>query len=141
MTNSTLNLSATPTIIDFTTNALPTFGSNAQKNMVNGNLGLWSGDANSDGKIAYSGPLSDLNALRSQVFNDPNNSIFGGPPVANYGSLGYSNSDINMTGTTYFTGSLSDAVLIRSNIFDNPANSIFGGPPIANYVFNEQLPQ
>jgi hypothetical protein len=141
MTRIPIALSATPTSIDFTTNALGTFGSNAQKDMGNGNLGLWSGDADGDGKIAYSGPLSDINALRSQIFNDPNNSIFGGPPLANYGSSGYSNNDINMNGMTYYTGPLNDAVFIRSNIFNNPSNSIFGGPPLANYVFSQQLPQ
>jgi hypothetical protein len=142
MTLNTINLKETVSVVDFTDANTPiSFGNFAQKDLGDGNLALWSGDANGDGKIAYSGALSDVTSLRSQVFNDPNNSIFGGPPIANYGSLGYSNNDINMSGITYYTGPLTDAVFIRSNIFNHPNNSIFGGPPVANFVFDQQLPQ
>ena len=139
MTNATIALSATPVTVDFT-NGMTTFGTNAQKDMGSGTFGLWAGDANGDGKINYLGAASDALNVRSTVFNDPNNTVFGGPPVANYGSLGYTNSDINLTGQTYYIGALSDVLSLRSNILSHPSNSIFGGPPTATYIFTEQLP-
>ena len=139
MTNATIALSATPVTVDFT-NGMTTFGTNAQKDMGSGTFGLWAGDANGDGKINYLGAASDALNVRSTVFNDPNNTVFGGPPVANYGSLGYTNSDINLTGQTYYIGALSDVLSLRSNILSHPSNSVFGGPPTATYIFIEQLP-
>jgi hypothetical protein len=141
MTLNKVALSTNPTNIDFTNSGTATFGANARVQLSNGAMALWSGDANGDGKIAYSGSSSDVTSIRSQVFNDSNNSIFGGPPVPNYGSLSYSNNDINMNGKTYYTGSFSDSTFIRSSIFNNPSNSIFGGPPVANYIFTQQLPE
>ncbi len=144
MTATTITLSSVATTMDFTDANNPiTYGTDAQTSfgMQNGVLGMWAGDANEDGRLNYLGSISDVPFVRSQVFNDPNNSVFGGPPVATYGAMGYHETDINMDGFTYFSGALSDILFIRDNIFNNPSNSIFGGPPVATYVFTQQIPQ
>jgi hypothetical protein len=102
---------------------------------------MWAGDANGDGQLNYLGANSDIPAIRSQVFNDPNNSVFGGPAVGTYGSIGYYTTDSNMDGLSYYSGAASDVLYIRNNIFNNPSNSVFGGPPVATYVFIQQLPE
>ena len=80
--------------------------------------------------------------IRSQVFNDPDNSVFGGPPTATYPSAGYFGTDADMDGVTcVFRSWTSDVQHIRNNIFNNPSNSVFGGPPTATYVFIQQLPE
>jgi hypothetical protein len=139
MSLNTIALSATSTTVDFT-NGITTFGTNAQKDMGSGIMGLWTGDANGDNNLNYIGALSETTAISSHVFNDPNNTIFGGPPVATYSSLGYSNADVNMDGITKYIGTSSDVSFISDNIFNNPSNTLFGGPPTATYVFSEQLP-
>lgn len=144
MTANTVSLNQTTTIVDFTNaNAPITFGTDAQATfgMPSGLAGMWAGDTGRDGRLNYLGGQSDVPAIRAQVFNDPANSIFGGPPVATYGSLGYYDTDINMDGATYYSGASSDVLSIRNNIFNNPSNSVFGGPPVATYIFTQQLPE
>ncbi len=144
MTNSALTLSTTLTTIDFTDNGNPiTFGTDAQTtfNMPTGILAMWAGDANQDGRLNYLGAQTDVPSIRSQVFNDPNNSVFGGPPVATYISAGYNATDIDLDGNTVYSGATTDVLYIRNNIFNNASNSVFGGPPVATYVFIQQLPE
>ncbi len=144
MTANTFSLSNTLTTVDFTdANNQITFGTDAQTSfgMPSGVVALWAGDANDDGRLNYSGPLSDVPYIRSQVFNDPDNSVFGGPPVASYPSQGYNVTDVDMDGKTVYSGAVSDVLYIRNNIFNNPSNSIFGGPPTSTFVFTEQLPE
>ena len=138
MTLNPIALSRTTTSLNL--NATPLFGTNAMMSLTSGKKALWTGDTNQDGSISYIGAISDIISLRSQVFNDPDNTVFGGPPVATYGSLGYYNTDIDMNGYSYYLGSLSDVSIIRTNIFNNPSNTIFGGPSVATYVFSQQLP-
>ncbi len=144
MTSNTVALSRLSTVVDFTNAASGiTYGTDAQTSfgMPNGKLGMWGGDANADGRLNYSGALSDVPLIRNQVFNDPDNSVFGGPPVASYHSLGYHGTDVNMDNVTIYSGAASDVLNIRNNIFNNPSNSVFGGPPTSTYVFIQQLPE
>ncbi|WP_299887620.1 endonuclease [uncultured Lacinutrix sp.] len=144
MTIGAVTLSNTILVVDFTDNSTPiTNGTDAQTSfgMPNGILAMWAGDSNSDGRLNYSGALSDVPGIRSQVFNDPNNSVFGGPPVASYPSSGYNSTDIDMDGVTVYSGASSDVLHVRNNIFNNPSNSVFGGPPTSTYVFIQQLPE
>tara|TARA_R110002096_G_scaffold435343_1_gene660277 strand:- start:643 stop:4032 length:3390 start_codon:yes stop_codon:yes gene_type:complete len=136
------------TIIDFTdANNIITFGTNAQTTfgLPTNKLGMWTGDTNSDGRLNYLGSFSENPSIRSQVFDDPNNSLFGGPPLGTYASLGYFNTDIDLDGKTKYLGSsggvVSDVLSIRNNTFNNPSNSLFGGPPISTFVFIQQLPE
>ena len=144
MTLNAIAMSTTTTTVDFTDANTPiTFGTEAQTTfaMPNGILAMWGGDANNDGRLNYSGALSDVPNIRSQVFNDPNNSVFGGPPVASYPSIGYYSTDVDMDGVSVYSGAASDVLYIRNNIFNNPSNSVFGGPPTSTYVFIQQLPE
>ena len=144
MTATTITLSSTVTIVDFTdANNAITYGTDAQTTfgMPSGITAMWSGDTNGDGRLNYSGALSDVPFIRRQVFNDPNNSVFGGPPVASYPSQGYVGTDANLDGVTVYSGASSDVLFIRNNIFNNPSNSVFGGPPTSTYVFTQQLPE
>jgi hypothetical protein len=142
MTATAMALGQTLVIVDFTdANNQITLGTDAQTTFgvpINV-VAMWTGDSNGDGKLNYLGALSDVPTIRSQVFNDPNNSVFGGPPVATYQSQGYFNTDVNMDGVTVYTGGISDILYIRNGIFNNPSNTVFGGPPVATYVFCEQL--
>ncbi|WP_299886422.1 hypothetical protein [uncultured Lacinutrix sp.] len=144
MTDTSVALSGAISTIDFTdANNQITFGTDAETTfgMPSGVVAMWSGDANGDGQLNYSGALSDIPGIRSQVFNDPNNSVFGGPPVASYQSSGYNTTDIDMDGLTVYSGGASDVLHIRNNTFNNPSNSVFGGPPTGTYVFIQQLPE
>ncbi|WP_299892276.1 hypothetical protein [uncultured Lacinutrix sp.] len=140
----TYYFSAVNTItLDFTdANNQITYGTDAQTTfgMPNGAVGMWAGDSDGDGNLSYSGTLSDVPTIRSQVFNDSNNSVFGGPPVASYPSQGYFGTDADMDGVTLYSGVSSDVLHVRNNIFNNPSNSVFGGPPISTFVFSQQLP-
>ncbi len=141
---SPLFFSDATTTIDFTdANNQITYGTNAQTTfgMPSGVAAMWAGDANGDGRLNYSGALSDVPGMRSQVFNDPDNSVFGGPPVASYPSQGYNGTDVDMDGVTVYSGASSDVLYVRNNIFNNPSNSVFGGPPTSTYVFIQQLPE
>jgi surface protein len=139
-----LTRTGTPINIDFTDANNPiTYGTDAQTTfgMPTNILGMWAGDANGDGRLNYLGAASDIPSIRSQVFNDPNNSVFGGAPVATYPSAGYYSTDINMDGNSVYSGATSDILTIRNNIFNNPSNSVFGGLPVATYLFTQQLPE
>lgn len=130
--------------VDFTDANNPiTYGYNAQSSfgMPSGILGMWTGDANNDGRLNYLGTFSESPSIRNQVFTDTNNSVFGGPPSPSYSSLGYFNTDVDMNGSTKYLGTLSDVLSVRNNIFNNPSNSVFGGPPSPTYLFLQQLPE
>ncbi len=143
MSASTVALANVITRLDFSDGTTVAFGTDAQTTfgMPNGTLGLWAGDASEDGRLNFLGALSEIQPIRSQVFNDPDNSVFGGPPVATYQSIGYNATDTNMDGVTVFSGPTSDTLLVRDNIFNNPSNSVFGGPPIGTFLFIQQLPE
>lgn len=55
---SSISLSSTASIVDFTNNSVPTFGVEALKELTAGVYGMYSGDANRDGNVNS----SDLNA-------------------------------------------------------------------------------
>ncbi len=144
MTLSTVSLTNVTTLVDCTdVNNAITYGTDAQTTfgMPSGVVAMWSGDTNGDGRLNYSGAVSDVPSIRSQVFNDPDNSIFGGPPVASYPSQGYNGTDVDLDGNAVYSGTASDVLYIRNNIFNNPSNSVFGGPPTSTYVFTQQLPE
>jgi hypothetical protein len=143
ISNGTITLAKTVTTVDFTdANNQITYGTNAQTTlgMPSSKVAMWSGDVNDDGRLNYIGANSEIPFISSQVFNDPDNSLFGGPPIATYGSLGYFNTDVDMNGETTYIGGNSEITFISNNIFNNPSNSLFGGPPTATFEFLEQIP-
>ncbi len=144
MSNTAIPLSRITTTVDFTdANNQITFGTDAQTTfgVPTNTVAMWAGDANGDGRLNYLGALSDIPDIRFQVFNDPDNSVFGGPPAAAYLSLGYNPTDINMDRYTVYSGPTTDVLIIRDNIFNNPSNSVFGGPPTGTFTFIQQLPE
>jgi len=143
MTSTSLVLNHILTPLDFSNGSITTYGINGQttSGMPSGVVAMWSGDSSGDGRLSYSGGVSDTPLIRSQVFNDPNNSFLGGPPVASYPSQGYYKTDINMDGLTIYSGAESDVLRIRNNIFNNSSNSFLGGPPTSTYIFTQQLPE
>ncbi len=78
MTSTALNLTSTATMIDFTTNATGTFGTNARKDLGTGVLGMFAADLNASGAVDA--------ADRSLAWNNRNQS-------------GYIASDADMNGT------------------------------------------
>jgi len=81
---------------------------------------MWAGDANEDGKLNHLGADSDTLSIRSQVFNDPVNSVFSGPPIATYLSARYYSTDIDMNCNSIYSGATSYELNIRNNTFNNP---------------------
>lgn len=96
MSLNTFNLSTAPTTVDFT--SIPTFGSNAQKDLGSGLFGLYAGSANGDGQI---------NAVDANLYWRPQN----GQP---YDYLG-STADFNLDGAVN---------AVDSNLFWRPNNSV-----------------
>jgi hypothetical protein len=143
MSKDTILLDATAKTVDFTDGSISTFGTDGQTTfgMTGGKSGMWAGDSTGNGLVNYLGAQSEIPSIRLQVFSDPNNSVFGGPPVGTYQSGGYNATDINMDGFTVYSGATTDVLIVRDNIFNNPSNSVFGGPPVATYSFTQQLPE
>jgi len=73
LTQNPISLSSTPALIDFTNNALTTFGSNARVQLTSGAWALWAGDANNNENVKFSGASNDSNIIKSLVLNDPGN--------------------------------------------------------------------
>ena len=106
MTAAPVALSATPTSIDFTDPATPTWGTNARKN-VNGTMVLWPGDVNFDGSVGYTGAGND---------RDPILQAIGGTIATNTLTGIYSGSDVNLDGVVRYTGADNDRDIILQTI-------------------------
>lgn len=129
-------LSSVATPLDFSrANAPITLGTNAQTDigMPANTIGLWSGDANADGTVRFSGTDAEPTAVRDTVLN-----ASGNP----FGSLlftlnGYLNQDINMDGQVRFSGGNSEPLFVRDNVLGNPGN------PFGSLLFgiSTQIPQ
>ena len=136
MTTVPYALSATPTLVDFTTlDDSGTYGTHAQKNLLgDGSLwGLWTGNSTVDKFEIFQGPNNDPNAIFFDVVFAPNNTDF----LANYiNSPVYSDSDVNMDGQVIFQGPNNEPNYIFFNVLSYPANTNY----INNYIMQEQLP-
>ena len=137
MSASPISLFGSPLVVDFTDGSVPTYGTNAQTifGMPVGMQGMWTGDANGDGKVNFTGADNDTNTIRDVVLNNPLNIIiqFYGFTVS-----GYNNSDINMTGGTNISGANNDANVLRDNILNHPINQFI---QFYGYSILEQLPE
>ncbi|RMG29235.1 MAG: hypothetical protein D6730_04195, partial [Bacteroidetes bacterium] len=110
----------------------PTFGTNAQQEVLTPVRTMWAGDANGDGSIILAGGLSDVNPISLAVFLDPANVGFSSTYVVN----GYRTEDTNMSGTVILAGGNSDVNIISLNVFLHPANLGFS----PSFVILQQLP-
>ncbi len=82
-----------PTSIDFTSLSTQTYGNFAQKIIGNTQV-MWGGDANQDGIIQFWGIGSDMNTVKSDVIQWPDNTNQNN----NFMVRGYNRSDTNMDG-------------------------------------------
>ncbi|AUC83637.1 hemagglutinin protein [Lacinutrix sp. Bg11-31] len=120
------------TAINFTENTTPTFGSNAQVALANGDLALWTGDTNYNGEIRFSGSDNDSNIIKDAVLNDPSN----GFNSATYTSTGYLLIDLDLSGGGRFSGSNNDSNIIKDNVLQHPNNG-FNSP---TFTINTTVP-
>ncbi len=119
MTATPVELSQTMAVVNFTTAATATWGTEARKN-VDGTLVLWPGDANFDGEVKYTGAANDRDRVLVEV---------GGNVPSNVVS-GYDGSDINMDGDIKYVGAANDRDIILQTI----------GGVVPTAVRVEQLP-
>ncbi|MEP7252008.1 MAG: hypothetical protein ABI683_06495 [Ginsengibacter sp.] len=126
---------STASLVDFTTETDPNlYGTATAYTVLTGKNLLWSGNANSDSKIIYSGLGNDRAAILSQVLGYPGNTT----ALYNYSNAtGYFSGDINMDRKVIYAGLGNDPNFILNNILAYPSNTI----GLYNYSnFNQQLP-
>ncbi len=109
-----------------------TYGTNAQAPLENGMNGLWAGNVNNTGQVAFQGFDNDINGLFFEVLSAPNNTN----NLINYIYEGYHLGDIDMNGETIYQGSNSDATHLFFMILQHPENTSL----ISNFVIYEQAP-
>jgi hypothetical protein len=105
MTGSGIALSTTSTLVDLTSSGTSTYGTNARRT-VGSVRTLWSGNANSNTTVTYSGGSND----RTQVLNTLGASTFLTPLNA------YHNSDVTMNGAVSYSGSSNDRAQILNTL-------------------------
>jgi uncharacterized repeat protein (TIGR03803 family) len=119
MSATAVSLSGTAALLNFTSGAVSTFGTNAQK-LVGGFLVNWAGNGLRDGTIKYTGASNDRDPILVRVGSTtPNNTV-----------VGYFNEDVTLDGTVKYTGSTNDRDPILVNV----------GSTTPNNSFTEQLP-
>ncbi|WP_298421765.1 hypothetical protein [uncultured Kordia sp.] len=136
ITSNAITLSSVATSIDFTdaSNQI-TFGSNAQTifGMFSGIVAMWSGNANNDTVIQYSGTSPDTPNILSEVLNDTGNFL----NFPTYAVSGYNTNDMNMDGNTQYSGTTPDTPFILQNVLAHPGNFL----NFSTYQIMEQLPE
>jgi len=106
MTALPIDFSSGVGTVDFTNAATSTYskGTNPAQAVTTTNASaMWSGDANGDGRVVYTGAGSDVDYIL--------NSLLGGDP--NGYQAGYLNGDVNLDGQIYYisTGNDGDWIL------------------------------
>ncbi|WP_418511578.1 malectin domain-containing carbohydrate-binding protein [Corallibacter sp.] len=133
MTATTLALSNTPTVVDFSNGSTATYGTNSQTTYgtPSGFSGLWAGDINNNNEIRYLGPSNDSAVIKTTILNAPSNTT-----NSNYYPFeAYHQGDINMDGQVRYLGPDNDKGILKEIITNHPSN------PSSNYYpINEQLP-
>lgn len=121
MSASALALTTVSQVYDFTTAQSQAYGTNALKNLGGtGVFGMYAGDINNDGIIAYSGPDNDRAGVYLKI---------GGANVDDFVS-GYLNEDVNLNGIVSYNNSGNDRAVIYQSIGGgNPADIITSQVP------------
>ena len=136
MTATTIALSNTVTIVDFTdANNQITYGTNAQTTfgMPTDVVAMWAGNVNGDTIVQYSGTDPDVTKILSTVLNDDLNFL----NFPTYSVFGYNIDDINMDGSTQYSGTNPDTPFILQNVLAHPGNFL----NFSTYQIIEQLPE
>ncbi len=128
-------LKESATVIDFRSNALETFGSNARADLGSGTLALWAGNVNGDATIQYAGAgVLDTSSLLAFILNDGSNFL----NLPTWSVTGYSDNDVDMNGITQYTGAgVLDSPFILQNILSYPGNFL----NLSTWQIMEQLPE
>jgi hypothetical protein len=119
MTANAIALGTVTTTVDFTTPAMATYGTDAQR-LVNGTYVLRTGDVSFDHQLRYTGSGNDRDPILVRVGSTaPNNAVSG-----------YYPEDTNLNGIVSYTGSGNDRDPILVNV----------GSTTPNNTRTEQLP-
>jgi hypothetical protein len=120
--------------IDFSSNATPTYGTNARKDLGGGVMGMWAGNVNGDNSIRHSGSPSDVSAVSNAVMSHPGNT---GRSTTYAGFVNvYSMFDVNLDGKVHYDAAPSDNAIIKTNVITHPGN-VFG---LSSFIITQQLP-
>ncbi|MGH1387834.1 hypothetical protein [Kordia sp.] len=136
MTVNTVSLSAVTTSVDFTdANNQITYGTNAQttSGMPTDTVAMWSGNANNDTVVQYSGTTPDTPDILSTVLNDAGNFL----NFPTYAISNYNVNDVNLDGNTQYSGTNPDTPFILQNVLAHPGNFL----NFSTYQITEQLPE
>ena len=106
MTNTAISLGPTNTVVDFTTAATATYGTEARAS-VGGLAVLWPGDGNADGVVKYAGSDNDRDRVLVAI---------GGMVPTNVVSAIYDPRDIDLNGQIKYTGETNDRDIILQTI-------------------------
>ena len=140
MTSVPLSISATPTIINFTTNATGNYNVSspyAQYTFAgetsSGVKAMWAGNASGDTNIIFQGPGSDIDYVFDEVYFASGNTLGS----LNFISTGYRRTDFNLDGNTIYQGVGSDTDIVFFNILyfylGNPGS-------FPNAIIAQQIP-
>lgn len=112
MTANAMALSTSPTVVDLTSAATTTYGTNARKTIGTAQV-LWAGNPFRDNSVRYTGSNNDRDPILVRVGSTtPNNSVNG-----------YWLEDVNMDGTVKYTGATNDRDPILVNVGSTTPNS------------------
>ncbi|MEO1029819.1 MAG: HYR domain-containing protein [Bacteroidota bacterium] len=132
MSKNAIALSNTTTVVDFTSDSIEPFGTNAQTSIGNGLFAMWAGDTNGDAVIQYVGGIQDTPGVLAEVLNDGGNFL----NLPTFVSTGYSNRDVNMDGNVQYAGGNSELPFILQNILGDSRNFL----NLSTWPINAQLP-
>ncbi len=119
MTATAVSLSTTPLVLDLSSAATNTWGTNARKSL-SGQMLLWAGNALMDGQVKYTGSANDRDPILVGVGSTvPTNTVAGYQPI-----------DVNLDGLVKYTGTANDRDPILVNV----------GGTTPNNVITEQIP-
>ncbi|MBK6754120.1 MAG: hypothetical protein IPG69_11100 [Flavobacteriales bacterium] len=106
MTAAPVALSAIPVSVDFTTNTLATYGTDARKTVATKRV-LWSGNAVRDNRLRYTGAGNDRDPILVRIGGVvPTHVVFGV----------YTREDVNMDSNVKYTGAFNDRDPILENL-------------------------
>ena len=116
MTLTPVTVNSTPALVDFTSAATSTFGTNARKPST-GTITvqmLWAGDVTFNHMVKYTGSANDRDPILVRV----------GSTTPNNTASGYHREDVNLNGQVKYTGSGNDRDPILVNVGSTTPNSI-----------------
>ncbi len=113
MTAAPLALGTTPSTLDLTLAATPTYGTAARK-AIGPVQTLWAGDVTFNGVLRYTGPVNDRDPILVAVGSTTPNNTVGG----------YLRTDVNLDGLAKYTGSANDRDPILQNIGSTTPNNV-----------------